>query len=280
MTTPGPNEILRPQDHLPAEPLTFYTGTHMPHWLWDPRVDFPLFVCHRTLARYRTLRPATRAWALDSGGFTELATHGRWTTTPREYVAATARYDREIGGLEWAAPQDWMCEPAIRHGGAWNGRRYAGTGLTVAEHQARTVANWLELAALWPEHSDEDNPYMPVLQGETVDDYHACAQMYADAGVHLEHFPLVGLGSVCRLQATGRFLRLAEELTPRLALHGFGVKFQGIAAASAHLTSADSLAWSYHARRRPPLPGHETRHKACNNCPEYAAAWRERLLAA
>jgi hypothetical protein len=43
------------------------------------------------------------------------------------------------------------------------------------------------------------------------------------------------------------------------------------------LKSADSLAWSYAARRRPPLAG--CRHRTRANCPRYALAWRARLLA-
>lgn len=44
------------------------------------------------------------------------------------------------------------------------------------------------------------------------------------------------------------------------------------------LTSADSLAWSYAARREPPLPACTTRHRNCANCPTYATTWRTRLL--
>ena len=40
---------------------------------------------------------------------------------------------------------------------------------------------------------------------------------------------------------------------------------------------ADSLAWSYHARREPPLPGCNT-HKNCANCVRFALAWREETL--
>ena len=69
-------------------------------------------------------------------------------------MAAVRRYRDEIGGLEWAAPMDWMCEPFM----------LAKTGLTVAEHQARTVANYLELRSLAPEL-----PFVPVLQGWSLD---------------------------------------------------------------------------------------------------------------
>jgi hypothetical protein len=43
--------------------------------------------------------------------------------------------------------------------------------------------------------------------------------------------------------------------------------------------NSNSLAWSYAARRRPPLPGCHG-HRNCANCPRYALAWRARALAA
>ncbi len=107
----------------------FYLGAHQPHWLW--RAGFPLFVSHRALTRRRHLQAGSCRWALDSGGFTELSLHGRWITPPEDYAAAVTRYAGQIGGLDFAAPQDWMCEPVM----------LARTGLPVAEHQHRTVAN-------------------------------------------------------------------------------------------------------------------------------------------
>lgn len=257
-------------------PLVFYLGTHQPRWLWDTAAGFPLFVCHRQLAGYRSLRPATHAWALDSGGFSEVSRFGEWRTSPREYVHAVARYDDEIGQLGWAAPQDWMCEPDIIHGGGPG--RCAGTHLSVAEHQARTVRNFLELCDLWPGHSSGECPFMPVLQGWTADDYRRCADLYDRAGIRLEDYPVVGLGSVCRRQGSPAITRLVAALTPWVALHGFGMKKAGLAAAGYRLTSADSMAWSYGARRRNiRLPGHS--HGNCANCLPYATQWRERLLA-
>jgi hypothetical protein len=70
-----------------------------------------------------------------------------------------------------------------------------------------------------------------------------------------------------------------------LRLHGFGFKTQGLLVAADHLTSADSLAWSYAARRDRPLPGHNLPgpgrpkgHINCANCLEYALLWRDELL--
>jgi hypothetical protein len=252
---------------IAKEPLHFYLGTHMTGWLWDPAADFPLFVSHRRLAGVRKLRPATRGWALDSGGFTELSTYGEWRTGPHEYAQAVARYDAQIGHLEWAAPQDWMCEPWLTE----------KTGLTVDEHQARTVENYLTLCGLWPQCSDRDSPFMPVLQGWSLADYERCAGRYAAAGVKLAGYPVVGIGSVCRRQNTGEIGAIVAAFTPWLALHGFGVKTGGLAAYGHLLTSADSMAWSFDGRRSAPLPGHT--HKNCANCLDWARAWRGRLLA-
>src|SRR5579859_3032474 len=252
--------------------IPFYLGTHQPSWLWNPAASFPLFVSHRALSRYKAFRSATHGWALDSGGFTELSQYGGWRTIPAAYAEAVARYDAEIGKLEWASPQDWMCEPWIIHGG--NGA--PGTHLSVGEHQRRTVANFLELQALWPQVSDSECPFMPVLQGWTIGDYLHCADRYAAAGVKLAEYPVVGVGSVCRRQGTVFAAALVEMLSPDLALHAFGVKTQGLLTFGHQLTSADSMAWSYNGRRSPPLPGHT--HKNCANCLEYAVMWRSALL--
>ena len=241
--------------------MRFFLGTHHPAWL--AKLDVPLFVSRRTLANVRELPRARGAWALDSGGFTELSLHGRWTVSARDYAADVRRFRDEIGGLVWAAPQDWMVDDDIRR----------KTGLSVGEHQARTVASFLELRAIAP-----DLPIIPVLQGWTEGDYWDCLALYEAGGVDLRGEPLVGVGTICRRQSTiraGLILRgLADE---GLRLHGFGFKKTGLRACSDALASADSLAWSFNARKNPPLPGHT--HASCANCPEWALLWRDDLLA-
>ena len=245
----------------------FYLGTHHPGWL--ATTGLPLFISDRRLRTYKTLPRATAAWALDSGGFTELSTDGTWDhgPTPRQYADRIRRYRDQIGHLAWAAPQDWMCEPAI----------LARTGLTIPEHQQRTITSVVRLRDL-----DPALPVIPVLQGWTVSDYLRCADAYGKAGINLAAEPLVGLGSVCRRQAsTGTELIIralhAHGIT---ALHGFGVKISGLIRCGHLLTSADSMAWSFAARRQPPLPGCGTRHRNCANCLRYATTWYTRVRAA
>jgi hypothetical protein len=58
--------------------------------------------------------------------------------------------------------------------------------------------------------------------------------------------------------------------------HGFGVKVRGLRSYAEHLVSSDSMAWSYDARRKAPLPG--CPHKNCANCLKYALRWRANVL--
>jgi hypothetical protein len=108
----------------------------------------------------------------------------------------------------------------------------------------------------------------------------ACADRYQQAGVDLTRVPLVGLGSICRRQATAEVAHITRVLAGDLGLrlHAFGVKTRGLAHFAGWLVSADSLAWSYHARRSPPLPGYTT-HRTCANCPRWALVWHRRITA-
>lgn len=246
--------------------LRFFLGTHQPHWLTS--APMPLFVSDRRLRRYRRRLPIARTeWALDSGGFTELTTHGSWEfgPSPDRYAASVRRYRYEIGRLSWAAPQDWMCEPSI----------LARTGLTVVEHQARTVGSYLQLRALAP-----DLPFIPILQGWTVSDYLRCIDRYTAAGVDLSNAEFVGVGSVCRRQSTGEAHAIISAIRSAgvTHLHGFGVKTTGLARYGHLLSSADSMAWSIAARRSKPIRDCRGRHRNCANCPRYAYRWHAHIL--
>lgn len=240
--------------------MTFYLGTHHPVWL--RRLGVPLFLSRRQLVRYRVLPRALAPWGLDSGGFTELSMSGAWRTAPADYVGDVRRFQRQAGNLAFASIQDWMCEPSILQ----------KTGKSVLEHQRLTIENALRLRQLAPEV-----PWLPVVQGWKVEDYLRHVEMYAEAGIDLRDFPLVGVGSVCRRQGTREVVEILEALQERsLRLHGFGIKISGLPEGAPWLVSADSMAWSFRARRSPPLPG--CTHRNCANCAKFALAWRSRIL--
>lgn len=223
---------------------TFMLGTHRPNWLYpgsrERRPAGPLFVSARQLTHARrTAYPScdTR-FCVDSGGFTELRQNGGWVTTPEAYAAQVQALDEQTGTLQWAAIQDWMVEDdALRC-----------TGRTVREHQQLTVASFLALRSLAPHIR-----WLPVLQGQTLEEYFEHVDMYAAAGVHLATMELVGVGSVCRRQASTEIADILRALAGAgLRLHGFGIKTGGLELGAAYLSSSDSLAWSLGARRRFP----------------------------
>jgi hypothetical protein len=244
--------------------VRFYLGVHMPHWL--ETVDVPLFVSHMRLKDRSTLPRARGRWALDSGSFSQVALTGGFTTTPAEYVAAVRRYRDEIGQLDWAAPQDHMCEPWVL--------AKSRLAQTVEGAQRWTVENYLRLR-----DTDPALPFVPVLQGQTIGDYRRHADAYTAAGVDLVVEPVVGVGSVCRRQATGEIAALLAALHgDGIALHGFGVKADGLRRYGWCLRSADSMAWSFRGRRIRPCPHRGV--TSCANCLPHALAWRASVLSA
>lgn len=242
--------------------MKFYLGTHEAQWLWTKQVDFPLFISARRLMLRKKFFQSTVDWALDSGGFSEIAIYGEWKTTPKEYSRNVSEWSGRIGRMKWAAIQDWMCEPFM----------IEKTGKSLQEHQELTIKSYLDLYSI-----NNQICWVPVLQGWHIGDYISHVEQYAKAGINLSQFSTVGIGSVCRRQGTKEAEQIINELSLLgIKLHGFGFKFGGLIKCSDLLVSADSLAWSYNARRNNPLPG--CKHLKCASCPKWATRWRKRLM--
>jgi len=225
--------------------MRFFLGSHMPGWL--DLTTAPLYLSDRRLRDRKTLPVARGPWALDSGAFTELQKYGTWSRgpSPAEYAERVRRYRDRIGGMCWAAPQDWMCEPIVIRGGMVGRVRFIGTKLTVAEHQRRTVANFLSLRSVAP-----DVPFIPVLQGQTRGDYLMCVHRYHDAGVDLSMEPVVGIGSVCRRQATGESAGIIASVCQAVPGNG-RPRLQGLWRSTG--ASPTGIAPRYRGRRGPSL---------------------------
>lgn len=243
--------------------MLFYLGTHRPSWL--ALTDVPLFVSAVTLRGRRTYPRARGRWALDSGGFSELQAHGRWTVGALQYANETIEWAAEVGMPDFAAIQDWMCEPFMLE----------KTGKTIAEHQERTVESYAELRALAP-----SIPWMPVVQGWQADDYERHVELYAARGFDLRALPRVGVGSVCRRQGTAEGAGIISRVASLgIKVHAFGVKVDGLALVGDRIASADSMTWSFVARRRKILMPGCSKHKNCANCIKWAMEWRRTRIA-
>ena len=212
--------------------MRFWLGVHHPDWL--ERTDVPLMLQHRSLQHRKTPPRARGPWILDSGGFTELAAGAHYATSSRDYVANVRRFADQIGNMEYAAIQDWMCEaPMLER-----------TGLRVVDHQRLTIESFLDLRELAP-----DLPWLPVLQGQTLSDYLHHVDAYTSYGINLWSLPLIGLGSVCRRQGTVDASRLVLDLARlKLPLHGFGFKTTSLIRCGESIASGDSMSWSFDGR--------------------------------
>jgi hypothetical protein len=243
--------------------LSFYLGVHEPAWL--ERTTVPLFVSVPRLLRRKQFPKAKGSWALDSGAFTELLSHGRWRMDVLEYGETVERMAAEITQLQWASIQDWLCTPEVLN----------ETGLSIETHQRHTVRNYCKLMKRHPNIS-----WLPVLQGWEPDSYLNHAAMYRAEGVQLDKLSLVGLGSLAGRQKSQVIPRLARATKDRgLKTHVFGLSFLGLRAIHQLVRSADSMVWSFIARRRQlKFQRCRMKHHICNNCLKFALHWRSDLL--
>jgi hypothetical protein len=232
----------------------------------------PLCISRARLAPRKTLPRAAGPVLIDSAGFSELDPdddqdgYTDWSITPRQHVQEARRYVEEIGrstdedeaGVVAIAPMDWMTERHILD----------ATGLTCTEHLSRSVLSVLELRWL-----DPTLPFFPVVQGNNVDAYRRCADMFDRAGIDLTAEPIVGVGSVCRLQSTAKivdvFAALHHHFGGNIRLHGFGVKKLGLARVAPGVLSADSMAGSRRGRSAGPCV-HGSGAVSEANCPHFA----------
>jgi hypothetical protein len=219
--------------------MRFYVGLHQPS---DGRHFERSFInVNRLRGRSRHGRKAAFTagdWIMDSGAFTTIAKHGGYPE-PVEVYAAEIRRWAGRGGLVAAVAQDYMCEPHM----------LAKTGLTIADHQRLTIERFDALRAC-----DVGGVYiMPVLQGYAPGDYVAHVRQY---GARLAFGAYVGVGSVCKRNAKpAAILAVLSGIhaeRPDLRLHGFGVKTTSLRVQAIRdaLWSADSMAWSFSARKQ------------------------------
>jgi hypothetical protein len=230
---PFAGRVAGPYDRgfLPAFEVEFYLGAHRLNWCWEGRARGPLFVnLHLLLARKGPMLPATVDVGFDSGGYTEIVDHGGWRWDAAEHVRLMRRAHVELGRVRIAAIQDWLCTP----------QALARTGLSVAEHQARTTRSYLDLRDSAPEVN-----WCPVLQGLEPEDYWRHRDGYEAAGVDLASVERVMVGSIAARDDEPGIQAVMRDLAcSGLLLHALGAKGLGLAALGLRIASADSLAWS------------------------------------
>jgi hypothetical protein len=212
--------------------MKFYVGLHQP--AHSSRVERAFISINRVRGRKR---PVANEWILDSGAFRELEQFGRYRHGPEEYAAEVNRLATINPGLVAVVSQDWMCESFILD----------KTDLTLADHQRLTIERYDALQPLI-----RGVYLMPVLQGYSRESYLDHLRQYGD---RLEHGAYVGVGSLCKrnsdVSQIQAVLSAIKQARPDLRLHGFGIKTTSLYSGVVRdcLYSADSMAWSFAARR-------------------------------
>lgn len=214
--------------------MIFYVGLHQPS---DAKFFDRAFLSVNRM-RDRKAPIGCKDWIMDSGAFTEIATHGEYRQGVEGYAAEIRRWAYEGSGMTCAVAQDYMCEPFILE----------KTGLTVAEHQRLTIERYDALVA-----ADHGVEIMPVLQGYTAEQYVDHLRQY---GARIKPGAYVGVGSVCKrnvdIDQIVHILVTIKRARPDIRIHGFGLKITALSSGVVRdcLFSADSMAWSQAARKQ------------------------------
>jgi hypothetical protein len=228
----------------------FFPGLHIPSHA--DRFERCMVSVARLRPRRADFHP--RDWIMDSGAFSEVSVHGRYTASPAEYAEQVSRWSR-CGNLLTAVAQDYMCEPHVQVK-AWGPHKarprpgFNSSSEAVAYNIALSAHRYILLREAFafkpPVH------IMPVLQGWVPQDYVYSLSQY---GRHvLPHGAWVGVGSVCRrngrVAEVEAILAAIYRVRPDLRLHGFGLKLTALRSGvvARLLYSCDSMAWSHQAR--------------------------------
>lgn len=212
--------------------MRFFVGLHHPNVAGNFE---SAFISVNRIRDRKSPFPA-QEWIMDSGAFSTIMKHGGYPYPVSEYADQIRRW-KNNGKLLAAVSQDYMCEAHM----------LAKTGLTVADHQRLTIERYDALLA-----EDTGVYIMPVLQGYSPKEYVEHIRQYGD---RLKPGMWVGVGSVCKrnanIMSVWRVLDSIKDARPDLRLHGFGLKKTSLEEPIIRgmLHSADSMAWSFAARR-------------------------------
>lgn len=238
----------------------FFPGLHQPSDAW--RFER---VCISIRRLWRRLKPLGCPQVMvDSGAFRELELHGEYQHSEEVYATELHRlHTAGVVNIAVAVAQDFMCEDfmlartkatdtalsSLHHHGP------ASRADLIAIHQAWTIERYDALVAALERLFGGAAPFpvLPVLQGYSPADYVRHVVAYGD---RLKPAMWVGVGSVCKRngdpEAIAAVLKAIYSIRPDLLLHGFGVKVTSLMHEIVRrlLSTADSMAWSYAARKQ------------------------------
>lgn len=183
-------------------------------------------------------KPIKSSIFLDSGAFTILSHYKDYPETVEEFCEAVLHI-ANLCNVEAVSSQDFLCDPHF----------VTLTGLSVIEHQRRTIERFDAIRAILP----PEITVVPVLQGYDPCEY---LEHLAAYGSRLTLGMRVGIGSLCRRSAKPKLIEQILvpifDARPDLQYHGYALKTRSLSSSIIQciLHSADSMSWSYAARRK------------------------------
>jgi hypothetical protein len=168
---------------------------------------------------------------VDSGGFSFFRKYGKYPFTLEQYVDWIG-YLQDDYPIYLVSVLDYPCE----------GTTNRTTLKTNEERIIQTVSNAIECIDY-----EDSLPWMPVIQGYTLEEYLHCIDLYEQAGIDLGY---IAVGSICARKGNSLTIRnLLTKIYERThaKLHAFGLSLNYLRDPQIAniLYSSDSSAWNW-----------------------------------
>ena len=169
---------------------------------------------------------------LDSGGFSFFSRWGDYPFTLEQYLDLVY-YIKDIHPLFRVVTLDYPCEPEIDRSQL----------MTNEERINKTVSNTVRCF-----DSDNTLPWLPVIQGYTIQEYLSCIDKYKDAGVMSDYW---AIGSICSRKGSPyqirNILATIKKHHESKKIHSFGLSLKYLADPQVFhsIYSSDSSAWNW-----------------------------------
>lgn len=184
--------------------------------------------------RFKIRRPPAdhiTSIAIDSGGFTAAQKWGKYPWTPQQYTDFIRETARDVT-LDFCAVMDYACEREVNR----------ITYHTNRQRIKATIRNETALKALAP-----DLPWLPVLQGNTIEERSIDINLRAKIGLLPTTF--AGIGSICGRTPSQaqQAIRFYTQHLPGVKFHPFGIHIQALDADDVYwlIKSWDTYSWNW-----------------------------------
>ena len=177
---------------------------------------------------------------LDSGGYSFFSSYPDYPFSIEDYVGLV-NLIKDQSGITRVVTLDYPCEPDI------NRSRVS----TNEERIQKTVSNAVECFQY-----DETIPWLPVIQGYTIDEYLYCVDLYKEVGITSDYW---AIGSICSRKGfphkIRRIITTIADIVPH-KIHAFGLSLTYLYDPQIfnNIYSSDSAAWVYGATKMAQKP--------------------------